>query len=67
LSVENNLILRRGSKIAMEGVTETTRGAETEGMTIQRLLHHGIPSHIQPPNPDSYGGCQQELGDRSLI
>ena len=29
-------------KIPMKGVTETKFGAETEGMTIQRLPHLGI-------------------------
>ena len=36
------ILLRRGNKIPMEGVTETKFGAETEGMTIQRLPHLGI-------------------------
>jgi hypothetical protein len=36
------VLLRRGKKISMEGVTETKCGAETEGMTIQRLPHLGI-------------------------
>jgi hypothetical protein len=36
------ILLRRGSKIPMEGVTETKRGAETEGLSIQRLFHLGI-------------------------
>jgi hypothetical protein len=40
-------LLRRRNKISMEGVTETKCGAETEGMTIQRL-------HIQSPNPDTF-------------
>jgi hypothetical protein len=31
-----------GSKIPMEGVTETKVGAEMEGRTIQRLPHQGI-------------------------
>jgi hypothetical protein len=31
--------LERGSKILMEGVTETKCEAETEGLTIQRLPH----------------------------
>ena len=40
---EDTLVLiRRGNKIPMEGVTETKCGAETEGMTIQRLPHLGI-------------------------
>jgi hypothetical protein len=30
------------NKIPMEGVTETKFGAETEGMTIQKLPHLGI-------------------------
>jgi hypothetical protein len=35
-------LLRRGNKIPMEGVIETKFGAETEGMTIQRLPYLGI-------------------------
>jgi hypothetical protein len=38
-SVETSLLLRRGNKIPMEGVTETKFGAETEGRAIQRLPH----------------------------
>jgi hypothetical protein len=34
--------LEGGNKKPMEGVTETKFGAETEGMTIQKLLHLGI-------------------------
>jgi hypothetical protein len=41
-SVDTSILLRRGNKIPMEGVTETKFGAETEGMTIQRLPHLGI-------------------------
>jgi hypothetical protein len=38
---ENTLILlRRGNKIPMEGVTETKFRTETKGMTIQRLPHN---------------------------
>jgi hypothetical protein len=33
------ILLRREDKIPMEGVTERKFGAETEGMTIQRLHH----------------------------
>jgi hypothetical protein len=33
-SVDTSVLLRRGNKIPMEGVTETTYGSETEGMTI---------------------------------
>jgi hypothetical protein len=43
-SVDTLILLRRGNKIPMEGVTETKCGAETEGMTIQRLLPLGIHS-----------------------
>jgi hypothetical protein len=39
-SVGTLLLLRMGYKIPMEGVTKF--GAETEGMTIQRLPHLGI-------------------------
>jgi hypothetical protein len=39
-SVDTSILLRRGNKIPMEGVTKF--GAETEGMTIQKLPHLGI-------------------------
>jgi hypothetical protein len=38
-SVNTSILLRRGSKIPMEGVPETKFGAETEEMTIYRLPH----------------------------
>jgi hypothetical protein len=41
-SVDTSILLRRGNKILMEGVTETKCKAEIEGMTIQRLPHLGI-------------------------
>ena len=37
-----SILLRRGNKTHMEGVTETKFRAEMEGMTIQRLPHLGI-------------------------
>ena len=40
--VDTLFLLRMENKIPMEGVTETMCGAETEGMTIQRLSHLGI-------------------------
>jgi hypothetical protein len=43
-SVDTLLLLRRGNKIPMEGVTETKFRAETDGMIIQRLPHMGIRS-----------------------
>jgi hypothetical protein len=33
-SVDTSILIRRGDKIPMEGVTETNFEAETEGMTI---------------------------------
>jgi hypothetical protein len=39
--VDNWNLLRRENKIPMEGVTETKFGAETEGMTIQKLPTFG--------------------------
>ena len=33
-SIDTLILLRRGNKIPMEGVTETKFGAETEGITI---------------------------------
>jgi hypothetical protein len=41
-SVNTSILLRRGNKTPMEGVTNTKFGAETEGMTTQRLPHLGI-------------------------
>jgi hypothetical protein len=43
-SVDTLILLRRGDKISMEEGTETRCGAETEGMTIERLLHLRIYS-----------------------
>jgi hypothetical protein len=40
--VDTSILLRRGNKIPMEGVTETKYGAESEGKTIQRLPYLGI-------------------------
>jgi hypothetical protein len=40
-SVDTLILLRRGNKIPMEGVSETKFRAETEGMTIQRLPYLG--------------------------
>ena len=52
-SVDTSVLLRRGNKIPMEGVTETKCGTETEGKAIQRLPYLGDPSHKQPPNLDT--------------
>jgi hypothetical protein len=41
-SVDTLILLRRGNKLPIEGVTETKCGAETEGKAIQRLPHLGI-------------------------
>jgi hypothetical protein len=41
-SVDTLILLRRRNKILMERVTETNYGAETEGMSMQRLPHLGI-------------------------
>jgi hypothetical protein len=41
-SVDTLILLRRWNKISMEGVTEIKYGAESEGITMQRLSHLGI-------------------------
>jgi hypothetical protein len=41
-SMDTSVLLRRGNKIPVGGDTETECGAETKGMTIQRLPHLGI-------------------------
>jgi hypothetical protein len=59
-SVDTSILLIRGNKIPMEGVTETKFGAETEGMTIQ-TAPPGNPSHKQPPNPDTIADANNSL------
>ena len=50
----------------MRGDTEIEFGAETEAQTIKRLPQLGIhPTYSNKPR--HYCGCQQKLGDRSLI
>jgi hypothetical protein len=47
-SVDTLFLIRMRNKIPTEGVTETKFGAETEGMTIQKLPHpriHPINNH----------------------
>ena len=47
-SVDTLFLLKMGNKIPMEEVTETKYGAETEGVTIQKLPHlriHPINHH----------------------
>jgi hypothetical protein len=64
--VDSSILLRKGNKILMEGVTETKCGAETEWMTIQRLPHLGsIP--YTTTKTGHYCECQQELAVWSLI
>jgi hypothetical protein len=41
-SVDTSILLRRGNKIPMEGVTEAKCEAESQGTTIQRLPQLGI-------------------------
>jgi hypothetical protein len=49
-SVDTLFLLRRVNKIPMGGDTETKCGADTEGMTIQRLPHLGIyPLYVTKP------------------
>ena len=43
-SVDTSVLLRMGNEIPTVGDTETKCGAETEGLTIQRLPQLGIRS-----------------------
>jgi hypothetical protein len=45
-SVDTSFLLRMGNKIPMERITEIKFGAETEGMTSQKLHHLGIHNII---------------------
>jgi hypothetical protein len=43
-SVDTSILLRRGNKISMEGVTETKYEVETKEMTIHKVPHLAIHS-----------------------
>jgi hypothetical protein len=58
--VDTLILLRRGIKIPIKGVTETKCGAENEGKVIHRLPHLRI-------HPRHYCGYQQVLADRILV
>ena len=61
-SMDTLVLLRKGNKIPMEGVTETKCGAETEGKAIQRLPHLGIhPIYSYQTQTAISGSCQQAL------
>ena len=64
-SVDTSILLRRWNKIPMGGVIETKYGAETEGITIQRLTHLGIHP-IYNHQPRHYCICQKDFADRTL-
>jgi hypothetical protein len=40
--VDTLILLRRGNKTPMEGITETKCGEETKGKAMHRLTHLGI-------------------------
>jgi hypothetical protein len=64
--MDTSILLRRRGKIPMGGVIATKYGAETEGMTIQRLPHLGIHP-IYNHQTKTLCGYQQKLADRNLI
>jgi hypothetical protein len=64
--MDTSILLRRGNKILMEGVTEIKFGAENEGMTIQGLSHlgnHAISNHQN----QTLLWMPTELANRNLI
>ena len=65
-SMNTSVLLRRGNKIPMEGVTEAKYRSETKGMTSQETAPPGDPSHIVTKLRYSCG-FQQELADRNLL
>jgi hypothetical protein len=60
-SVDTWILLRRGNKIPMEGVTETKFRAETESMTIQKLPHLGSHPINNHQNPDTIADANKSL------
>ena len=65
-SVDSSVLLRRGNKTPMEGVTEKKYVVETKEMTIQRLTHLGIHP-IYSHHPQTLLWMPTVLPDRSLI
>ena len=65
-SVDTLILLRRGNKIPMEGVTETKFGAETEERTIRRLPHLGIYP-INNHQIQTLLHMPEDFADRTLI
>ena len=59
--MDTSILLKRGNKIPMEGVTEIKCEAETEGVTIQRLPYLGDPFHKTPPNQDTIADANKIL------
>jgi hypothetical protein len=59
-SVDTSILLKRGNKTPMEGVTETKFRAETEGRTIQRLPHLGIHTKKKQKNKNKIKKQQQK-------
>jgi hypothetical protein len=49
--VDTSVLLRRGNKIPMEGVTETKFGVEAEDRTIERLPYLSHPINNLPIHP----------------
>jgi hypothetical protein len=66
-SVDTLILLRRGNKIPMEGVTKTKCEAETEQMTLSRDCPTWGSISYTTTKLRHYCECQQELADRSLI
>jgi hypothetical protein len=64
-SVDTSVLLRKGNKIPLEGVTETKCGAQTEGKPQDCPTWGSIPYTVAKPR--LYCGCQQVLSDRSMI
>jgi hypothetical protein len=61
-SVDTSILLRRGNKIPMEGVTETKYEAETEGTNYHpETSLHRDPSHQHPPKTDSIVDANKSL------
>jgi hypothetical protein len=61
ISSELRILLRRGNKIPVEGVTETKFGAEAIGVTNLETASLRDPSHKQPPNPDTMADANKSL------
>jgi hypothetical protein len=67
-SMDTSILLRRGNKLPMKGVTETKFRAETEGRKDHpETAPPGESIPYTTTKPRHYCTCQQDFAHRTLI